>query len=248
MSNFDLYSQYYDLVYKEKDTVGECKYVVDRLDSFGVSGNNWLELGAGSGRHGRHFKDQGIQWQGVERSENMVAQAKQKGLHIQEGAIQNFQLQNQSFDAILALFHVISYLTDNEDLNATFQNVSHHLKPGGLFLFDIWYSPAVYHLKPEKRIKRIEDNELEIIRHASPEVLWNENRVNVYYDIEVKPKNDSKPFKFEELHPMRHFSLPELKLLADFHHFDWLHAEEWITKKLPSTNTWGVCCILKKRS
>ena len=45
---------------------------------------------------------------------------------------------------------------------------------------------------------------------------------------------------------MRHFSTPEIKLLAYTTGFELLHAEEYLTKAAPSEKTWGVCYILKK--
>lgn len=45
---------------------------------------------------------------------------------------------------------------------------------------------------------------------------------------------------------MRHFSEPEIELLGYATHFEILRTEAFLTKKNPSTDTWGVCCILKK--
>ena len=65
-----------------------------------------------------------------------------KGFTCQVGDITNVNL-NKEFDNIISLFHVVSYLTSNYDIKNLFLNANKHLKKGGLFIFDIWYSPAV---------------------------------------------------------------------------------------------------------
>jgi hypothetical protein len=45
---------------------------------------------------------------------------------------------------------------------------------------------------------------------------------------------------------MRHFSLPELDLLAAAHGLQRLGAEEFLTGAAASEATWGVCVILGK--
>jgi hypothetical protein len=139
---------------------------------------------------------------------------------------------------------VISYLTTNDDLLSTFRNVNKHLNVAGIFLFDIWYTPAVYNLKPEVRIKRLTDQEASLTRIAEPVINWNNNVVDVNYEIYIESM--SKNAKVNEKHSMRHFSLPELELLAEITGFEFKHSEEWLTQEAPSQNTWGVTCIFKK--
>ena len=50
----------------------------------------------------------------------------------------------------------------------------------------------------------------------------------------------------KERHPMRHFSIQEIKLLAIIAGFEFVRAEEFMSSEIPSKNTWGVCFILKK--
>ena len=84
-----------------------------------------------------------------------------------------------TYDAVISLFHVISYHTINADLEAAFETAASQLTPGGLFLFDFWYGPAVLTQKPEVRVKHLEDEKIEMIRIAEPEMFPNENRVDV---------------------------------------------------------------------
>ena len=176
----------------------------------------------------------------------MAKQAREKGILCYIKDCSEFNL-DKKFDAVISLFHVISYITENNKLIKTFQNVYNHLKQNGIFLFDVWYSPAVYNLKPETRIKRIENEELKIVRLAEPFLNYNKNIVDVNYEVIIEQKSSEKITRINETHPMRHFSFPEIQLLASFCGFEIVEAEEWMTGKKPTENTWGVCFILRKK-
>ena len=96
----------------------------------------------------------------------MVSQlSKIKGLEYSIGDIEKINL-NFEFDALLSLFHVISYQTTNKKLLGVFQNAKNHLKKGGLFIFDVWYSCAVNSIKPSTRVKRFSNKKVEITKIA----------------------------------------------------------------------------------
>lgn len=250
MDNFNAYGKYYDLLYKDKDYKAEAAYVLDALQSAaGKPVKQLLELGAGSGSHAVHFCDAGCHVTGIERSVEMVREAQQKKIKNfkpLQGDIAAFNL-NKKFDAAVSLFHVVSYLTNNNELIRCFSCVAQHLKKGGLFLFDIWYTPAVYTLKPETRIKRLQGEGINITRIAESQMHPNKNMVDVHYEVLVTDSQTGVTTMITETHPMRHFSLPEIELLASFTGFTLLHAEEFLTKKEPGEDTWGVCCMLQKK-
>ncbi len=247
MSNFNLYSRYYDLLYNDKNTQAECEYVTKLIRMHDPISTKWLEFGAGSGRHGHIFKHSGIEWAGIERSAEMAEQAKSKGLKVYIGNIRDCKVVGQAFDAVLSLFHVISYLSKNDDVTQTFLNAAGHLKPGGLFLFDFWFSPAVLTQRPEVRTRKVEDDGTAVTRKAVPTVFWNDNTINVHYGISLRDKKTGESQEFSENHLMRHFSIPEIRIFAEISGFEFLHAEEWLTGANPGPSTWGVCCILKKK-
>jgi hypothetical protein len=142
---------------------------------------------------------------------------------------------------------VLSYQATNDQVQSVFSNAFEHLKKGGLFIFDFWYSPAVYSQQPEVRLKRMRDEMVEVIRIAEPETHPNDNLVDVSYTIITRELETGLVESFNELHSMRHFSLPELDILANFHGFERIQAEEFLTGNLPSENTWGVCCVYRRK-
>lgn len=243
---FDAYSRYYDLIYRDKDYAAEADYIDKILTHHGMTGREVLEFGSGTGKHARLLAERGYRVTGIERSAEMVAQAVEtEGFSCRQGDICTVQLE-RTFDAVLSLFHVVSYQVSNETVTAVFAQAAMHLRPGGLFIFDVWYSPAVYAQRPEVRVKRMTDSEVDITRIAEPVIFPNENRVDVNYTIFVHDPVTNAMESFAETHSMRHFSLPELDFLADASGFERLTAEEILTGKVASEDTWGVCLILRR--
>lgn len=243
---FCAYSRYYDLLYHDKDYAGEAVYINDLLKKHDIINGDILEFGSGTGKHGRILASQGHQIHGIELSSEMVANADLvPGFTCQQGDI-SCTTMCKKYDAVISLFHVMSYQTSNDRLNAVFANAALHLNSNGLFIFDFWYSPAVYTQKPVVRVKRIADTDVDITRIAEPVNYFNENRVDVNYTIYVRESASGLIQSFQETHPMRHFSLPEIDIIAAQHGFKRVDAEEFLTKETPNEATWGVCVILKK--
>ncbi len=249
--NFNLYSQYYDLLYKDKPYMEEAEYVFKTLTEMdGSSIRNVIELGCGSGNHAYLLTQMGWNITGIEKSEEMVTLAKAKEIDNFlpiHGNITNFNLDKQ-YDAAISLFHVISYLNSNEEICNCFSSVNRHLTLGGLFLFDVWFTPGVYSLKPETRIKRMENEKVHIIRLAESEIHHDTNVVDVHYEILAHNKEKQEWSSFTETHCMRHFSIPEINFLASSNGFDVVLTEEFVTHNKPSDKTWAICFILKKKN
>ncbi len=243
---FDNISKYYDLLYKYKDYKAESIYIHNLLKQFNMRGKKILELGSGTGRHANILTKYGYEIIGIEQSVQMASKAKQtKNFKCVIGDIVEVTL-NKKFDAVVSLFHVISYITKNDSLQALFKNTYNHLIKNGLFIFDVWYSPSVIFNQPEVRVKKIADNNIEILRVAQPDIFENLNEVNVNSIIFITDKKTKTLSKVEGTHTMRHFSIPELTFIANQNGFVVEHTEEFLTKNTPSHNTWGVCFVLRK--
>jgi SAM-dependent methyltransferase len=249
MSNFNAYSRYYDLLYKDKAYSAESNYVARTIKRFMPEVKSVLELGSGSGAHAAHLVQEGWNITGIERSETMVEEANKKaipGFKAIVGDITSTTTE-QTFDAAISLFHVISYLTDNAQLLACLRNTHQQLNTGGIFLFDFWYTPAVYTQMPEVRVKRLSNDEIHVTRIAEPVVHFNRNVIDVNFEVLVEDRQDGKLTRLRETHPMRHFSLPELEIAAALTGFELIHSEEFLTAKAPGADTWGVCVVFKKK-
>jgi predicted TPR repeat methyltransferase len=169
---FDAYARYYDLLYRDKDYAGESAYVASHLKRHAPHAARILELGCGTGTHAEHLARMGYAVHGVDQSESMLARAtaRKSGLPADIAARLSFGhgdvrsvRSGEHFDAVVSLFHVMSYQTTNADLQG--RTAAAHLRPGGLFLFDFWYGPAVLDQRPEAR-EALEDDSIR--SRASP--------------------------------------------------------------------------------
>lgn len=245
-SIFNDYGRYYDLLYRDKDYSREVKYIAALLVRHGISSGELLEFGSGTGKHGYLLSELGYRVHGIERSTEMVALAKETPRFSCEVGDICVASMGRTYEGVLSLFHVLSYQTTNSDVLAVFKNAAMHVKSGGVFIFDFWYSPAVYGQQPAVRIKRINDPQIHITRIAEPVIDSNSNRVDVNYTIFARNIVSGEVNVLQERHPMRHFSLPEIDLLAHLTGFERVAAEEFLTGLPPSINSWGICVVLRR--
>ena len=78
--HFDLYSRYYNLLYQDKNYEGEVEYVYDKLKNYLPNINQILELGTGTGIHASLLQKKGLSVTGIELSDEMAQQAREKGI------------------------------------------------------------------------------------------------------------------------------------------------------------------------
>jgi SAM-dependent methyltransferase len=252
---FQRYSACYDLLYGDKDYAAEAAYVTRTLRAVAPEARTLLEFGSGTGKHGRLLARDGYQVHGVERSEWMVKSARcaqaapaaagAGSFDCATGDIRSLEL-NRSYDGVVALFHVVSYQTSNDDVQRTFSSAARHIKPGGGFFFDVWHGPAVLHERPSVRVKRVEDATRRLVRIAEPELDTNASVVTVHYTMLAESKTDGEHVTFQEEHRMRFFFPQEVALLAEHAGLQVERAEEFMTGRAPSETTWGVAYILRK--
>ena len=249
MNVFSNYARYYDLLYRDKDYPKEAQFIHQLLLNHAPNAVSILELGCGTGIHAALLVQSGYQLHGVDISAEMLEQFALRReqllpdlaskLKFSQGDIREFRT-DQQFDAIISLFHVISYQTTNEALQATLATVKAHLKPGGIFIFDCWYGPAVLSDRPTVRVKRLEDELIEITRIAEPAIHPNENLVDVNYQVLIKDKKSSIVEEIRESHQMRYLFKPEIELILNQFQMEVIDYREWMTNKEPGFDTWGV--------
>ncbi|MCK4959457.1 MAG: class I SAM-dependent methyltransferase [Planctomycetes bacterium] len=254
MKVFDNYARYYDLLYRDKDYQAEADYVVSLLNEFAGPAKSVLELGCGTGKHAISLAKRGLEITGVDLSSEMVSQAKQRAeqsgqpvasqLDFSVADIRNLSL-GKKVDAVISLFHVLSYQTANDDITAVFSVAREHLNPDGVFIFDFWYGPAVLTERPEIRTKKLADETIEAERIARPEMFPNENCVEVNYDLTIRNKVSGEIETFQECHRMRYLFLPEVRQFLLAVGMEMVFARQWAGKKEPGFDTWGVCCGAK---
>ena len=252
MPTFQEYAQYYDLLYQDKEYSKEASFISETLRTASPAGKTLLDLGCGTGRHCLELETLGWETWGVDLSEQMIRQAQAAATkqrlpqsRFAVGDIRTIRL-GKRYDCVTALFHVASYQTTYADMASLLRTARAHLKPGGLFLFDYWYGPAVLTDKPHRRCKKIENNHTRMTRVAVPVMHLDKNVVDVNYTIELSNIENKSKTTFHEKHSMRYWFYPELEYILTENGFSPLITSEWMKKNTtPKFDSWNVFSLLK---
>lgn len=250
-STFGKYANYYDLIYQDKDYEGESEFIDGLITRFAPGAKSILDLGCGTGNHDFYLSKRGYNITGVDYSETNINIANSKLaafghsnviLEFKKADIRNFR-ENKKFGIILSLFHVMSYMSTNNDLKSAFDTAKAHMDKKSLFIFDCWYGPAVLTMPPKVCVKEVVNQNDEIIRISTPEMFPNKNIVDVKYHLIIKNKLSQKYSEVKETHRMRYLFKPEILEIATSLGLNLLECSRWMTDDPPNMNTWGVYFI-----
>lgn len=249
MTIFSSYADYYNLFYRDKDYQAEAEYIISLITQYKPSAGTILDLGCGTGRHDAILANKGYNVHGVDSSEAMLAEAYRleglNNLSFSKGDIRTIRL-GKKFDIVVSLFHVMSYQTTNDDLLKAFQTMACHLDHNGLMIFDCWYGPGVLTIRPEIRVRRIENENWDITRIAEPILHPHENIVDVNYRVMVMRKDNNTVTEIREIHRMRYLFKPEIELLLQLSGFKLTTFQEFLTRENPSEKSWNVVFVALK--
>jgi len=248
---FGLYAQYYDLLYSDKNYALEAAYVDQLIKQHAPSATKLLNLGCGTGKHDYALARLNYNVTGVDLSPEMVAVAMENlpadmrdRLIFLEGDIRKINL-NTTFDAVISLFHVMSYQVTNTDLRLVIDTADKHLDARGLFIFDCWYGPGVLTDLPAVRTKNMSDEKINVNRLAESVLDSIKSTVDVNYTIQITPRGADDFTEIKETHIMRYLFVQEIELMIE-KKFKLLSVYNWLTQKSPETNSWNAVFILQK--
>lgn len=253
---FDIYSSYYDLLYKDKNYSEETDYIISLIKGFNHKANSILELGCGTGVHAKFFAENGFKIHGVDLSEKMLEMANQRKNSLTKDLSEriSFSLsdlrhfkRSEKFDTAISLFHVISYMQSQEDLQQAFKTASDHLSREGLFIFDCWHGPGVLKDKPISRTKIFENELLHVKRISTPQHVEKENTVIVNFEVDILNKISGEKTLLNETHQMRYLFSDELISIATKENLQLIKSMAWLTTEEPTGTNWYACYVFKKQ-
>ena len=245
---FDAYSAYYDLLYKNKPYAREVEFIDELLRERGYQDASIVDLGCGTGIHDWLLAERGYRVTGIDQSAGMIDVARGRaGLHsaalvppqFRQGTLENFTV-DEPVDVIVSLFDVVSYLRDYQALAMFANNVKAALKPGGMLLFDCWYGPAVYTQRPGPRVRKLENDQISLMRVVDAMVNPSSNHIDVHYDIVVTRKSDGSTVQIAEDHYLRCYFEEELNLILGQSGLKPLFSFQWFGRERPSLDSWSV--------
>ena len=247
---FKNYARSYSALYQDKNYEAECDFLEKSWKCFCEQPvTRVLDLGCGAGGHVFPLAVRAYEVTGIDRSPVMIGMAKQRAAgfsgkqpRLQVGDIQTLRL-DETFDAVVCMFAVLSYQTSNDGLLATLRTARQHLKPGSLFLCDFWYGPAVLKQQPTDRIKEVVDGDDRIVRLGSPSIDTQTHIVTVSYQL-LRLRGNVLVEEIREAHLMRYLFKPEIELLMQLAGFELLHFCPFAElDRTVSEDTWNVSAI-----
>jgi SAM-dependent methyltransferase len=245
------YAPWYDLLYRDKDYAAEVGFVDGRLRAHGGASGKLLDLGCGTGVHAIEFARRGWNVAGIDLSAEMIERAKARaeaaGLVIpfrQGDACETGP--EHGFDAVVSLFHVASYQTDRDRLQALFRTAHAALKQGGVLLFDYWYGGAVLAQGVETRVKVIEQAPLRLTRIAQSDHDEETATVSVNYTLFCEDTERSTIRRVDETHRMRYWFPFEIDAALAASGFQPVRHSAWLSDDPPSSKTWAAYAIARK--
>lgn len=252
METFQDYAYYYNAFYKDKDYAKEARQIDEILKKYGKNIHSVINYGCGTGKHDIELSRIGYSCTGIDLSETMIEVAKQnskneeKKIDFSVADIRKFEPEKK-YDAVISLFHVMSYQNSNEDIRAAFQSARKALERDKLFLFDLWYGPGVLTDPPVVRVKEVEDDQYRLIRIARPVMYDERNIVDVNYEVLIIDKKTNITKTIKEVHSMRYFFRPELEILLQQAGFELMANIDCNTLEETDYNSWTSYFIAKAK-
>lgn len=244
------YAAAYDALYHDKDYAAECDLVEGVFQTHALREvRRVLDLGCGTGGHAVLLAERGFNVLGVDRSADMLHRAREHGssARFQQCDITSLDL-GETFDAVLIMFAVLGYLTDNAEVRAALHACRRHLVPGSLLFADVWYGPAVLGQRPSERVKVIDTpTGGQVIRMASSQLDSRRDVCTVDYHL-WRLEDGKLTAETRERHPMRYFFEPELQDFLSDAGFELLRIGGFPNlDEEPSERTWNVALVARAR-
>lgn len=250
MEVFQDYAYYYNAFYKDKNYKREAEQIDRLLKRFGENIKTLINYGCGTGKHDMELYDLGYHCTGIDMSSLMIdiacenAKIVNKNIQFQVADIRTYEPKSK-YDAVISLFHVMSYQNENKDILNALQSARKALIPGGILFFDVWYGPGVLSDKPIVRVKEIEDERNKLIRIARPIMYDDRNVVDVCYEVFIIDKSNNEVKTINETHSMRYYFKPELEKFLNDSGFELIAVLDCNTCEKTSYDTWTSYFIAK---
>lgn len=168
---FDKSAAFYDAIYAWKDYSAETFKLEAVSKQYKRSpGRALLDVACGTGMHIPYLRPT-FEIEGLDIDLNLLAIARERnpGVTFHRGDMLDFDL-GRKFDVITCLFSAIGYVKTVSMLTQAVQNMSRHLRPGGILVVEPWFTPDAYEVgrvhatfvdRPDLKVARMNIGEKE---------------------------------------------------------------------------------------
>jgi len=196
---------YDDIMWWKKDDIVFWSSIIESMDA-----NNILELCCGTGRIGMPLINQGLDYYGLDLSNNFVNHFKSKlkdsdynSDNIITADARNFNL-NKTFDFIFIGFNSLAHFMTNQDIIDCFNSIKNHMHNKTIFAIDIFVpDPSFLYRDNHKKInimdflcskknkkmnilESINYNESTEVNHINWEIINEQNITQFNYQFDMR--------------------------------------------------------------
>lgn len=142
-SAFSEIAPYYDLLMRDVPYRMWVRYLHELMGRYPQRPSRVLDLACGTGNVAEILARMGYEVTGVDIAPGMIARAQAKAArhrldiryHVMDAA--ELHLPGETFDLCISLFDSLNYIVEPERLRSAVGRVHDHLRPAGLFVFDV---------------------------------------------------------------------------------------------------------------
>ncbi len=167
---FSLLAEVYDAIMSDVDYEAWTDFMLDMALQTATEVRSVLDLGCGTGNSSEPFVTRGLAVTGVDLSAQMLAVARLKlpAATFVQADFTTFEL-GARFDLVVSVFDSLNNLLDPDDLRRTAARVREHLRPGGVFIFDVNTTVGLRNLWEDDRAEGWVDDVYYLWEHSFDE-------------------------------------------------------------------------------
>lgn len=255
---FDVYAEFYNLLYKDKRYKEEADYIDSLINRFyrgKATEVKLLDLACGTGRHLQELHNKGYRnLAGSDISSAMVAIAKTTSansdlrIDYYNESFQSSNRINSKFDVVLSMFSAVNYITTYEDQSLTLKNIHGLLKEDGIFIFDYWNGNAVVKSYSPVKVLRKSDGNTEIMRISETSIDLITQDAFVKFTC-MYLRDNVKSEEFVETHHLHYYYFSEMLNLLKSQRFEVLHICPFMqAENTISPDDWNISIVAKRIS
>ena len=255
--NFDIYANYYDELYKDKNYKKETNFVIKNLKKNKKKIKTILEIGCGTGNHAIFLAKSGFSVVGIDSSKKMIEVANKKKNNLNIFLKKKLIFKNinalefktkKKFDAVIMLFHVFNFLNSKKKITKFVNKIFNTIKFSGILLFDFINADCAIKNKPKITEKEIKTKLYFLKRSTKPILNLKKRNLKIIFKIFVNFYFIKKQIKFLETHNLSIFSKNQYVNFFN-NRFKLLRIGPWLNMSSNLTNNhWNGYAVLKKEN
>jgi len=247
-SHYDVEAKHYDAFNEEASSLIN-QTIENILHQYSVK--TVLDLTCGTGSQVFWLSQKGFEVIGVDINDKMLEIARQKAarhklsLRFESGDMRTSKIGQ--FNAVLTIFNAVGHLTQ-ADFELAIQNIHANLKPGGLYIFDIFNLDYLLHednitkltIYWQKKSGAVTAREIQYSTISPSGVLAS-------YDICHEQKGADEPIINTAFQTLQVYSAAQLKHLLERNHFEVIQQTAIDGSKLRTTDSDRILTVAKKQ-